>query len=208
MKWFKHDTNASSDLAIARLEQMYGNDGYAAFFKCLEIVGERGISCKISFKDYPLPLIAKRTNLSEDRLGEILALMSELGLCSAKALKSGVLFFPKLQSRADDYSARKRRVTEQHTNTDDVFRVRDSYFNARGYLKETLTPSDYGRFGKRAKELLERARGDVEECLEAISWIAAKGYSEWSIETLLKKYPDFLKERKSVNVKELEALIE
>lgn len=208
MRWFKHDTDASSDLAIVRLEQIYGNDGYSVFFKCLEIVGQLGASCKLSFKDYPKSLICKKANISEERLSEILLTMAELGLCSHKALKSGIIHFPKLASRADDYTARKRRESEQATNGLDVIRVRDYYFNIKGYQKESLTPSDYGRHGKRAKELIERARGDIEECLEALDWVAGKGYNEWSMETVIKKYPDFLGERKSKNVKELEAIIE
>jgi hypothetical protein len=42
MKWFVHETTASEDVKIVRLELEHGISGYAVFFKLLELVGREG----------------------------------------------------------------------------------------------------------------------------------------------------------------------
>ena len=38
MKWFKHDTDASTDAKLKKLILRHGTDGYAIYFHCLELI--------------------------------------------------------------------------------------------------------------------------------------------------------------------------
>jgi hypothetical protein len=38
LKWFKHDTDASTDAKIKKLVIQYGAEGYAIYFHCLELI--------------------------------------------------------------------------------------------------------------------------------------------------------------------------
>ena len=44
VEYFQHDTDASESKTIFIIENLFGNDGYAAWFKLLECLGKtRGI---------------------------------------------------------------------------------------------------------------------------------------------------------------------
>ena len=201
--------DASADLRIVRLEEQYKNDGYAVFFKCLELVGDQGSGGKLKFEDFPKSLIAKRCNIAEDKLDDILSYMGRSGLCSSSHLSKGILYFPKLVSRADDYAKRLRRKSVQHSDIDTEERkeVTAYYIQQKGYSTVGWTSGDWSRLGKGIKDLFIRSNNNKQQCIEAISWISGKNY-EWTLETLIRKYPDFLKIQKSDTVKELEKIDE
>lgn len=209
MRWFQHDIDASADLRIVRLEEIYKNDGYSVYFKCLEIVGDQGESCKLKFEVFPKSLIAKRCNIAEDKLDDILSYMAKVELCDSKYMSKGILYFPKLIKRADDYAKRLRRklVQASYIDTDDKKEIKEYYIKIKGYDVSGWIAGDWARLGKSVKDLLLRSNNNKQECIEAILWISDKPY-EWTIETLLRKYPDFLKGRKSDRVKELERIID
>lgn len=208
MKWFSHDVDASADLRIVRLEELYKNDGYAVFFKCLELVGDQGSGGKLKFEELPKSLIAKRCNVAEEKLDDILNYMGKVDLCSDSHLRKGVLCFPKLLKRADDYAKRLKRKSVQSTNTDSEDRkeITTYFIQQKGYDVSGWTPGDWARLGKGIKDLIIRSDYNKNQCIEAISWISSKNY-EWTLETLIRKYPDFLKERKSDKVMELERIV-
>ena len=116
MKWFKHDTDASDDIKIRRLEEEYGNDGYAVFFKTLEIVGKEGAKSRLNLEKYPKKWISSRCHISEEKLSEILEFMSKISLLCPKSLKKNILYLPKFQERADEYTKRLRRRYGQATD--------------------------------------------------------------------------------------------
>ena len=84
MRWFKHDTDASDDIKIRRLEEEFGNDGYATYFKILEILGKDGKKGRIIFEKYPKKWISSRCHISEERLSTILEFMGNISLCCHK----------------------------------------------------------------------------------------------------------------------------
>ena len=109
MKWFKHDSDASDDIKIKRLEEEFKNDGYAIFFKTIEIVAKEGEKGRISFQKYPQKWLSQRCHVSEEKIQEIYGKMAELGLLNRKSLNRGVLHLPNFSSRADNYSKYGRR---------------------------------------------------------------------------------------------------
>ena len=218
MKWFKHDTNASDDVRIVRLEEKYGNDGYSAYFKLLEIVGREGEKGKISFKKFPKNLVSKRTNLEQKRLDEILTFMGYINLCCSKSLKRDTLYFPKFKDRADDYTKRLRRVSEHSTENvpldkNRIDKIRREYIQAKGWDEKNLVSNDYARITVSIKNLLQRTDDDT--VIEAIKWIKeeAEGKYNWTLETLHnKKWHDFLNRNRNraslpAYYKEMEPLV-
>lgn len=80
--YFSHDVDASADPKLEAIEAVYGNDGYAVYFKLLEKI-YRSSDYSISLR---LPniyiILAKRCNVTEKRFREILNFAFELNLFS------------------------------------------------------------------------------------------------------------------------------
>jgi hypothetical protein len=113
MKWFKHQTDASDDIKIKRLEADFQSDGYACFFKTIEKVGKEGKNYQLDTKKYPFELLAKDFNISLDRLTKIYEKMGELTLMDKMKLKKGILSFPNMRRYADEYTEKKERISRQ-----------------------------------------------------------------------------------------------
>ena len=115
MRWFKHDTDASDDIKIKRLEEKFGIEGYSTYFKTLEILGKDGKNGRISFEKYPKKWISGRCYISEERLSTILKFMGDISLCCPKSLRKNQLYITGFRKRADDYTKRVRRLSEHPT---------------------------------------------------------------------------------------------
>jgi len=77
-----------------------------------------------------------------------------------------------------------------------IDKIRIEYIRAKKWESIPFVSGDYARMNKGIKQLIERADGKDEVVIEGIRWISEKNY-EWTLETLLKKFPDFLKNRPS-----------
>lgn len=87
-------------------------------------------------------------------------------------------------------------------------KIRYYYVVAKDWENIKLTPNDFSRMNKRINELFDRGEGDVDLICRAIGWVKKQGYSDWTLETVLKKFPDFLKVAdKEKEISEMEALI-
>ncbi|MCK9597482.1 MAG: DUF4373 domain-containing protein [Sphaerochaeta sp.] len=80
MDYFPHDTDASTDEKIEALEALYGNDGYAVYFKLCERIyrtpdGELDVSDPDTYRIY-----ARRMHLSLKKFEEILEKAVKIGL--------------------------------------------------------------------------------------------------------------------------------
>ena len=88
MKWFKHDSDASSDAKVKKLIMKYGTDGYAIYFHCLELIVGNISESNITFElEHDAEIIADtlkvegKSNLSPvDYVGEIMRFIIALGL--------------------------------------------------------------------------------------------------------------------------------
>lgn len=87
-----------------------------------------------------------------------------------------------------------------------VEKIREEYIRANELDPSLFVSGDYARISKGIKNLVERAGGQDEMVIEGIRWISKQGYT-WTLETLLRKWPDFLKNyNKDKGVRELEKL--
>ena len=68
------------------------------------------------------------------------------------------------------------------------------YINAKGLNKNDLSRSDMGRLYKASHSLLERAKGDIKIVLAAITWVSKQKYVDWTLETVDKKWADYMKQ--------------
>jgi len=66
LDYFPHDSDASSDEKMEPLEALFGNDGYAVYFKLLERIYRAGGALDMASPDMMVTL-AKKCNLAHDR---------------------------------------------------------------------------------------------------------------------------------------------
>ena len=184
-----------TDLKIQALMGKHGLDGYAIFNLCLELVGKEGEKGKLNGQTRWQDGLLKVSGWSDkDKLKIILDTLAELGLICGKSLKYGNLYIPKFMKRADNWSKRLLKSNSVETTAIDnniIDKIRTEYIRLKGYSLTNLSKNDYGRFGRAIKTLLERTKGDVDLILRGLEWIAIQKY-EWTLETLDKKWLDFI----------------
>jgi hypothetical protein len=117
MKWFKHQTDASEDIKIKRLEAEFQLDGYACFFKIVEKVGKEGKKYQLLLQKYPLELLAVDFKIPLEKLQKILEKMGDLMLIDKNKFKKGIIYIPNMRRYADDYTDRGRRYYVEKKDT-------------------------------------------------------------------------------------------
>lgn len=80
MKWFKHQSNASEDSKIAKLEDVAGLSGYAAYFKILELCASNWDEVSEPIFSFSAKQIQQKLHLKKGKTEFILNLMTELNL--------------------------------------------------------------------------------------------------------------------------------
>ena len=205
MKWFKHDTDASDDIKVRRLEEEYGNDGYVVFFKTLEIIGKEGTKYRLNLEKYPKKWVSSRCHISEEKLSEILEFMSKISLICPKSLKNNMLYVPKFRERADEYTKRLRRKSEQDTDNVPLDKKRidkiiTEYIKLRNWESSITNNSSlltdiYKRNGVAAKKLILLANDDnmAVKAMKIMSDNYKPKNLTWTLETVIKHYPDLIK---------------
>jgi hypothetical protein len=88
MKWFKHDTDATTDARVKKLILKYGAEGYAVYFHCIELIAGDTSETNITFElEHDAEIIADNLKIkgtSEesgiDRVNSIMRYIVSLGL--------------------------------------------------------------------------------------------------------------------------------
>lgn len=81
MKWFKHDTNASSDAKLQKVLVTYGAAGYGLYWYCLECIAGTVTEHNLTFElEHDAELLAHALSLSPQQVTEMMALMVRLRL--------------------------------------------------------------------------------------------------------------------------------
>ncbi len=171
----------------------------------LEILGQEGKKGRLKLQIYPKKWIASRCHISEEKLSSMLDFMSDISLCCPKSLKNKELYVPKFKERADDYTKRMRRLSEQDTDSVRhrldkirIDKIRKEYIRIKGISEEDLTGSDYGRYTKEIKKLALRRDFSVEEVIRRLNLLAKEPYN-WTLETLDKKWLELGRPRENIN---------
>ena len=109
MKWFKHETDAHTNLKLQAIMDKHGLEGYGFYWFILELVAREGEDFHIlSTKSWRIYL-KKFSGVPEKKINELLTFFAENNLIDKKSLKQNDLFIPKLGERSDDYTNRVRR---------------------------------------------------------------------------------------------------
>lgn len=106
MKWFKHDTTATTDSKIKKLILRHGAVGYAVYFHCLELIAGDITETKVTFElEHDAEIIADNLKIHADgaRSGaiiveDIMRTIIELGLFEES---NGHVFCMKMLKRLD-----------------------------------------------------------------------------------------------------------
>lgn len=193
MKWVKHLTTASEDIKIKLLEEQFGNDGYATFFKLLEKVGKEGEKCYLPLEKYPTTTMAKEFHLKEEILLEILKRMAKLNLISPKFFKKDIIYIPNLRKYGDEYTMRGKKYYEEKQlkkfPKEDYLKVERAYIK---YKKVNLRGDEWLPVLKEIK-LMFRSGRTPDEIIKCMKWMSEDEFyqNKWTIATIRKKIPEF-----------------
>lgn len=191
MRWIKHQTDASDDVKIKRLEEEFGLNGYAVFFKLLEKVGKEGRSYRLKFEKYPKEILAKEFRISQERLEKILEAMMKLGLIDVKAYKKEEIYVPNMRKYADEYTQRGRKYYEERKYPkENYIKVEQAYIK----LKKIKPQGDEWLPIQRDIKTMFKSGRTPKEIIRCMKWMAENDFyqDKWTITTVRKKLPEFL----------------
>ncbi|MFA5378465.1 MAG: Lin1244/Lin1753 domain-containing protein [Dehalococcoidia bacterium] len=112
--YFSHDVDACNKKTMMILESRFGNDGYAFWFKLLEILGASAtLSYRTDSDDDWLVLVTK-TRVTEAVAFEILDLLARLGAIDPDLWEHRIIWVQKLVDRiAPVYEKRKALIPQK-----------------------------------------------------------------------------------------------
>ena len=149
MKWFKHDSDASSDAKLEKLILKHGVSGYGLYFYCLELIARGVDTHNITFElEHDAEIIVHRLRMSSDLVADMMVDMVNLGLFENDG---GRITCLKMRTRTDDYIGRivtkeLRSNSEQTTSKVVVNRIEekriDKNIKAQG-VKPKAPPVPY-----------------------------------------------------------------
>jgi hypothetical protein len=107
-----------------------------------------------------------------------------------------------LKNKDESVKLQVRRVKEiETTPLKETFEELDNYYIAlKRWDKKDLDAHDYSSFHRAIKRLLLKANGDKEKIKRAMVWCHnryAKDNIDWSLDTVIKKWPEAVREIKS-----------
>lgn len=212
MKWFQHLTDSHNNPKTRNLIRQFGCEGYGILFICREIVGKYGDKFRLKSEKNWKNLLKEATLIDDKKIDEVLNFLATNKDICHKALEIGDLYIPKMKEYSDNWTKKLQRNYEVTTSQVPLHNITlqditKHYITIKGWGEKSLSKEDYARYGKAIKNLYIRSNQDANLVKRAISWISKQGY-DWTLETVLKKFPDFLKVAdKEKEISEMEALI-
>lgn len=109
MKWFKHESDAHTNIKLQALIDKLGIAGYGYYWACVELVANQGgEEFKITKNKHWEQHLKKMLNLEPKEQKKYLIVLATHNLIDLKELKNGNLYIPKLVERCDEYSIKKK----------------------------------------------------------------------------------------------------
>lgn len=175
MKWFSHDAGALNDVKLYELRVKYkseGGDPYAVFFQLLELQ---------AIEEKPIKLTeatAQQLLLPISRVKEFVRDFVRLGLFDREPWKKGYIFSSKLESRADNYSRRKKREADDKKVEHGGSKIAEWCQKIEAAWHETTLPRVANWSSMRKEKLDARLKNPYfeENCLDAIAKMGASEF--------------------------------
>lgn len=203
MKWFKHLTDSHANGKMRQILRKHGLEGYAFCWICRELIGKEGNGkYRISSeKDWKLTL-KDISGLEEEKINSYLSYQAEIGAIDHKALEKGDLYIPKLKEYGDEYSTRISRHTPDNVRVDKIRidKIRLEYIKTKGFRIEDFSSDDFNRTAKAIKTLLIKSNLKDDLVVKSFKWAGQKEWCDWTLETIVRKWADFIKEQGQVRV--------
>jgi hypothetical protein len=114
MKWFKHETDAHTNLKLQTVIDTYGLEAFGYYWICVELVALQSENFKLKAEKNWKNYLKKLSGLTQEQQEPYLQLFAETKLIDKKALKKGTLSIPKLAERCDEYTEKKLRKSRQY----------------------------------------------------------------------------------------------
>ncbi len=96
---------------------------------------------------------------------------------------------------------RSDKIREDKIDKNTLEIVRGCYLTKKGWKETSLHPDDYGRIHRAIKILYVKSNKNIDSICQAIEWVSIQGYCDWTMETVIKKWPDFIKRQEAALVK-------
>lgn len=114
MKWFKHHSDAYSNLKHQQVMAEFGLEGYGFYWICIELVAQQGDNFRIKSDKNWKKALSFVTHKNIDDVDKYLEFFASVNLIDEKALKNNDLFIPKMKEHQDEYTESKRRKSRQY----------------------------------------------------------------------------------------------
>lgn len=170
MKWFQHQTDASDDIKIKRLEDKFGLMGYSVFFKIVEKVGKEGKKYALDTKKYPIEFFAKDFGVEKKVLEDCLTFMNDLGLV---VFKSGIISLPNMKKYASNWDRRKSRATTEQ------LRSNDGVTTAQEEKRRDKIRKEEKRVFSSSKKPYYKRTGEEMRLSKGKWWVIPKNGGQW-----------------------------
>jgi len=151
---------------------------------------------------------ALRTNQNVEKIEQTI---KEILTNFPKFKESNNFYSFKEWSKRHNYIAKKELQRNSQGTPKDALdkiridKIRKEYIREKNWGNVKLHPDDFSRTSKAIKALIIKAEGDDETVIDAIRWISGRGY-EWTLETIIKKWADFMAQRPSKEMLAFEKL--
>lgn len=113
MKWFKHESDAQSNIKLQAVIDRYGLAAYGYYWACLELVANQGEQYRIKREKRWEIHLKKILNIEIDEQKKYLSMFARKNLIDKDSLKKGELYIPKLEERCDEYTEKVKRKSRQ-----------------------------------------------------------------------------------------------
>lgn len=113
MRWFKHFSDAYSNLKTQQVIAEFGMRGYGFFWVCCEFVAQQGDGFRVKSSKNWKKAVGYVTKENDADIEKFLAFFGDANLIDKKALEMGDLYIPKMKEYSDEYTDKVRRVSRQ-----------------------------------------------------------------------------------------------
>jgi hypothetical protein len=145
MKWFKHYSDAYSNLKHQQVISQFGLRGYGFFWVCVEFVAQQGQNSRIKAEKKWKNVLSFITRERDDDIEKMLSVFADVGLIDKKGLEIGDLYVPKIRDYSDEYTDKLRRKSRHSPDIVGLDKIRIDKNRLDKSIGDTETPSQVAK---------------------------------------------------------------